>query len=89
MKKISEMDLDELRDYAVKLEDEKNAGAQREKDLGEQITKLTERNQILQDRNNNLFMQVEQSRQPGADPTPAPAPAVSCEDFARSIANKI
>lgn len=89
MKKISEMDIDELRDYALKLEGDVAEGVKREGELSEEISALTKRNQTLQDRNNALFVQVEQSRTPAAPTTPEPPKVVSCEEYARSIADKI
>ena len=58
-KNISEMELTELQDYAVALE-EKNAAYEAEKvTLTNKIAELTDFNQALQTRNNNLLMKVE------------------------------
>lgn len=86
MKKISEMSLEELQDYAVELQEKETAAQQRETELTGKITELTNLNQALQTRNNNLLMKVEQQTAgvPGADPEPAPVE--TCEDFARRIA---
>ena len=86
MKKISEMSLEELQDYAVELQEAQTAAQQRETELNGKIADLTTLNQALQTRNNNLLMKVEQqTAAPGADPEPAPVE--TCEDFARRIAN--
>ena len=85
MKKISEMSLEELQDYALDLET-KQAAAETEKTaLNGKISELTELNQALQTRNNSLLTKVEQQHNtitPPADP----APVESCEDFAARIA---
>lgn len=85
MKKISEMTLEELQDYALELDEQIKAHEENERKFDEKITELTGLNQTLQRRNNDLLMKVEQ--QPGADPTPQPEPVKieSCEDFARRI----
>lgn len=85
MKNISEMSLEELQDYALSLEEERTAAAARESALNGKIGELTELNQALQTRNNNLLMKVEQ-KNAGTDPDSAPAPVETCEDFARRIA---
>lgn len=85
MKKISEMSLEELQDYALDLESKQSAAATKENELNTKITELTNLNQTLQTRNNNLLMKVE--AQHSTEPAPAePAPVESCEDFARRIA---
>lgn len=86
MKKISEMSLEEVQDYAVQLEQRVEEGKQREHDLEEQITELGTLNRNLQKRNSDLFMQIEQK--PAGDPAPTekePVTVESCEDFARKL----
>lgn len=85
-KKISEMSLDELQDYALSLEEGQTAAAARERELSGKIDELTNLNQALQARNNNLLMKVEQQIAGVPESTPAPAPVETCEDFARRIA---
>ena len=85
MKKISEMTLEELQDYALDLES-KNAAAEGEKSaLNGKISELTELNQALQTRNNNLLMKVEQQVNTSTTPTES-APVETCEEFAARIA---
>lgn len=88
MKKISEMSLEELQDYALDLET-KQAAAETEKSaLNGKINELTELNQALQTRNNSLLMKVEQ--QHTSTDTPAdPAPVETCEEFAIRIAKGV
>lgn len=84
MKKISEMTLEELQDYALDLET-KQAAAETEKTaLNGKITELTSLNQALQTRNNNLLMKVEQQSTP-APSAAEPEKIESCEDFARRL----
>ena len=86
MKKISEMTLEELQDYALDLEGKQTANAAKEKELNDKITELTGLNQTLQTRNNNLLMKVEAQQNTNASAPAEPAPVESCEDFARRIA---
>lgn len=84
MKKISEMTLTELQDYALTLEQSKTT---LEADLttkNGEIEELRKTNNALQDRNNKLFMQVEQSVKgtEGEEDEGDPAPVESCEEFA-------
>lgn len=88
MKPISEMTLEELQDYALELEGtnatltEQNTALQNDKD------ELTKTNLALQQRNNRLFMQVEQGRkEPAKDEDPQPVE--SCEDFATRTVKEI
>ena len=85
MKKISEMTLEELQDYALDLES-KNAAAEGEKSaLNGKISELTELNQALQTRNNSLLMKVEQQVNT-THTEPEPERVESCEEFAARIA---
>lgn len=84
MKKISEMSLEELQDYALDLEGKQTAAAAEKDELTGKINELTTLNQALQTRNNALLMKVEQQHT-GADPTPAPEKIESCEDLARRL----
>ena len=85
-KKISEMTLEELQDYALDLEG-KNKTLAEEK--AAEITKnneLTELNKNLQKRNHDLFMKVEQEGSPEhEDPGKKKEEVQSCEDFAKSL----
>lgn len=88
MKVISEMTLDELRDYALELEDDKGA---LEIELAEQNKRyedLSATNLMLQERNNKLFLQVEQGRRDEPAPAEEEAPQ-SCEDFASNNLKEI
>lgn len=89
MKKISEMTLEELQDYALDLEG-KNKTLKEEKDVEVQkVSELTELNKSLQKRNNELFMKVEQQGS-NEDPGKKKEDEVqSCEDFAVELANLI
>lgn len=88
MKKISEMTLTELQDYAVALEDEKKQLQTQLDTANNDNNELRETNLALQDRNNKLFLQVEQTRLD--DPQePAEEIADSCEDFALKNINSI
>lgn len=88
MKKIAEMTLEELQDYALQLEGEK-------KELSDQITaqqssidELNATNLALQQRNNRLFMQVEAGQK---DPQSSsdPQPVESCEEFAQRTVKEV
>lgn len=86
MKKISEMTLEELQDYALDLETKQAAAESEKTALNGKITELTDLNQALQTRNNALLMKVEQQHN---NPTPTPAEPThveSCEEFAARIA---
>ena len=85
MKKISEMSLEELQDYALDLESKQAAAESEKTDLNGKINELTELNQALQTRNNALLMKVEQQHN-NPTPTPEPASVESCEEFAARIA---
>lgn len=83
MKKISEMTLAELQDYALNLEDDKK-NLQTQLDEANNVNnELRETNLTLQDRNNKLFMQVEQGRRDDPQNDPASEdPEDTCEEFA-------
>lgn len=82
MKKISEMTLEELQDYALTLEAQNATERENNASLSAEVQELTGLNKTLQKRNNDLLMKVEQ--QPTPTPTDPPEkPAESCEDFAK------
>lgn len=84
--KISEMTLEQLQDYALKLEQD---NAQAKSDIEKvkaEVNELTGFNKALQKRNNELFMQVEQqgSNTPDeGEKDKPPVPVKTCEEFAR------
>ena len=82
MKAIAEMTLTELQDYALSLEQSKTAleGDLSAKDA--EIAELRTTNTALQDRNNRLFMQVEQSVKGQDGEDSEPEPVETCEEFA-------
>ena len=79
---------DQVRDYALQLEEEKTA---REQELAEKDTLLNdmrELNTALQKRNNELFLKAEQFVAPGkAQDEPEPVP--SLEDLASKISKEL
>lgn len=85
MKKISEMNEDELRDYALAKEQENAALLEEKTALIGKNTQLDELNKQLQMRNNALFLQVEQQQTPTEEKPPEQKPVQSCEDFARKL----
>lgn len=85
MKKISEMSLEELQDYALDLETKQAAAETEKTTLSGKITELTELNQALQTRNNALLMKVEQQHTDTQTQTDS-ASVESCEEFAVRIA---
>ena len=88
--KISEMTEDQVRDYALKLEQEKQEYIEREKQHEKDMSEMVVLNKQLQKRNNDLFMQVEQQNgvDDHKDPTPPKEEKVeSCEDFAKRLLN--
>lgn len=83
---ISEMTLEQLQDLALKQQEQINGLQNKEAQLTGKITELTELNTILQKRNNDLFMRVEQGVQPTPEaPKQEEAAAESCEDFAKNL----
>lgn len=87
MKKIGEMTLEELQDYALQLEDNNQTLTAENGALTTKNSELTEYNQALQKRNNELFLKVEQQvTGKGEEPKPdEPKQAETCEDFARKL----
>lgn len=88
MKKISEMTEDEVRDYALSLEKEKEAFADKEKSYQAREQELTDLNKALQKRNNDLFMRVEQQNSAedhAHEKEEKEEKTESCEDFARRL----
>ena len=83
--KISEMTLEQLQDYAVGLEEEKQVLADRCDAYEKEKSDLIGLNQQLQRRNNELFMKVEQQGAGEAAPQPTPVAVESCEDFAKKL----
>lgn len=83
---------DEVRDYALSLQQEKQAFEQKENEYKSEIESLNGLNKALQKRNNDLFMKVEQQGS-ADDKKDDPAPpkeekTETCEDFARRLLNK-
>lgn len=87
MKKISEMSLDELRDHALLLESEKASLFSDLEAAKTENAEMRETNLLLQKRNNELFMRVEQSATvpvtTSADPEEKEE-SESLEDFAKN-----
>lgn len=89
MKKISEMNEDELRDYALELE-QKNDAREQEMALKDvQIHDLRELNTALQKRNNDLFLKVEQQHVTPSDEQEEPEPVQTCEEMATNLFKEI
>lgn len=61
--KISEMSLDQLRDHALAQESKINALEEEKKTAAADLEELRKTNLLLQTRNNELFMRVEQQHQ--------------------------
>lgn len=83
--KISEMSLEQLQDYALKLEQDNAVLKDDVTNKDNEVKELTGLNKALQKRNNELFMQVEQQ---GTEPDeqkeePKAPPVKTCEEFAR------
>lgn len=78
------MTLEQLQDYALKLEGEKKASDDALEAVKAENAKLLERNGALQDRNNELFLRIEQGQRgtAGTDPQPAEEPVETAEEFA-------
>lgn len=84
MKKISEMTLEELQDYALDLEGKNTTLTEQNATKQKEVDDLNALNKTLQKRNNDLLMRVEQS--PAPTPTPAEPPKVeTCEEFAKKF----
>lgn len=85
MKKISEMTEDEVREYALDLEQKTSAQAQAMADKDSTITQLKDDIVGLQRRNNSLYMKIEQQReQPPQLEEQTEKPSESLEDFAKN-----
>lgn len=82
MKKISEMTLAELQDYALSLEGEKATLETQLSEANATADELRETNLLLQDRNNKLFMQVEQGMRSVDEDPEDPEEVETCEQFA-------
>lgn len=90
MKDISEMSLDELRDHALALRDEVASQKQTISDRDQTIEELNKTNLTLQERNNRLFMEVEQGRKnPSKQDTKDEEPPESLEDFAERTVKEV
>ena len=88
MKKISEMTEDEVRDYALQLEGEKSAFAEKEKNYQAREKELDDLNKALQKRNNELFLKVEQQNgveEKEENKSTPEEKTETCEDFARRL----
>lgn len=83
--KISEMSLEQLQDYAVKLEEENKGLGDRCEAYEKEKSDLLDLNKQLQKRNNDLFLKVEQQGAGEEAPQPKPEKVDSCEDFARKL----
>ena len=90
-KKISEMTEDELRDYALELENtNKTLTEERDKVKGD-YEELTTLNKALQKRNNDLFLKVEQQHTDTdkKDEQEGNADPETCEDYGVKISKEI
>ena len=90
MKKISEMELDELRDYAIALENDKTELTTKLSESATEKAELLTLNTQLQKRNHELFLKVEQqvlglpAEEPGE-----PEPVQSCEELGANLVKEI
>lgn len=87
MKKISEMSLEELQDYALGLEGEKSTLEKEVQSLKGEVEQTNALNKQLQKRNNDLFVKVEQGTPgktdiKGKEEEEQQVP--SCEEFAKN-----
>lgn len=85
MKSITEMTLEELQAHALKLTEDVTAGKTREEEQAKKITELTDLNQALQRRNNDLIVKVEKQITGAPEEKKTEEKVVSCEDFAKSL----
>lgn len=87
MKKISEMTLEELQDYALALEEDKTTLTNEKATLSNENAELLSANKELQLRNNKLFARVEQTLntedKPGA--SEEQNKTLTCEEFAKTL----
>jgi hypothetical protein len=92
MKKISEMTLEELQDYALELEERDMSKTAQIEDMSTKNNELKDMNLLLQKRNNALLLRVEQQKEEewgndeGEDGQPT---TESCEEFANKIVGDI
>lgn len=85
-KKIGEMTLEELQDYALQLEQANTQANEKIAQIEGEKTNLVELNQALQKRNNDLFMRVESQIKPDKpEDKKEPEKVESCEDFAKNL----
>ena len=84
--KISEMTLEQLEDYALNLESEKQTLTTQVTTLTAEKTELQGLNTELQKRNNALFLKVEQQVNPDTT-EPQPEPVATLEEVAIDIFN--
>ena len=80
---------DQVRDYALKLEEEKTATEQKLAEKDTLLHDLRELNTALQKRNNDLFLKVEQQVTPANNTQEEPAPVPKFEDLASKISKEI
>lgn len=85
MKKISEMTLEELQDYALTLENDKQVLTDEKNTLTTKNEELTGYNQALQKRNNELFLKAEQQITGVEQNTDNAQKTETCEEFARNL----
>ena len=83
--KISEMSLEQLQDYAVQLESENGSLSEELQKKSEELNEANQLNRQLQQRNNALFLQVEQQSIVEKEKEEQEEQKESCEDFARKL----
>lgn len=84
-KKISEMNEDELRDYALQLENDKAEMSNQIEEITNKQNELQELNTQLQKRNHALFLKVEQQVLGLPNEEGAPTPSQTCEDLGMKL----
>lgn len=80
--KIAEMTLTELQDYALQLEQDVATRDASITQKDEELAELRNTNLLLQERNNKLFVQVEQGIKGQQDTEDDGDEVESCEEFA-------
>lgn len=80
--KIAEMTLTELQDYALQLEQDVATRDASITQKDEELAELRNTNLLLQERNNKLFVQVEQGIKGQQDTEDDADEVESCEEFA-------
>ena len=81
---------DEVRDYALELEQKNTATAQEMAQKDVQIQDLRDLNTALQKRNNDLFLKVEQQHvTPADEQEDEPEPVQTCEEMATNLFKEI